>query len=253
MQSLAGTLVQLRKSSTYNTVRNSFDNTNYYKGHNSVRFHSLNNGFKQIEKRMDEIQSRKLYDSVELDQLYTIHRGLKLDLTGYHNECMSPREKEMFGVCQIESEKCENPQKLKEIQEKLEEKRNSVNCFYNDCYENFQIAPSQQSKKRLAIIEESLKHIFMGLQNQDADIIAKHDENDKTKKYTDEELSEFEQNHQFIFSLLDDFMNALQQQNDNPLQVVINSREQNIPDENKLSKRYKKMYANLENFSQQYM
>lgn len=253
MQSLSGMRVQLRKNSTYNTVCHSFDDTKERKGHDSVRFRSLNNGIKDIEKRMDELQSRKLYDSVELDHLYMIHKGLKLDLLGYHNERMSPEEKEKFGVFQIESEQCENPQKLKEIQEKLEEKRNSVNCFYNDCYENFQNAPSRQGKKKLAIIEDSLKHIFMGLQNQDADIIAKHDENDKTKKYTDEELSEFEQNHQFIFSLLDDFMNALQQQDDNPLQVVINSREQNIPDENKLSKRYQKMHKNLNEFSQQYM
>ena len=256
MQSLSSIRLRTNAMPKYmhNHLRFSFDNSATYKGHNSDRFNSLNNGLKSAESSLDKLQKEKRNSqSSLLDYLKNVCYNLKCDLAGYHNESLSQRDKEMFGIYQIESNQCENPTKLISLQKKIEIKKNSTNCFYNECYENFKNEPNPQNATRLQVIEESLKHIFMGLQNQDAEIIYKHENSNKNQKYTDVELFEFEQNHQYIFSIIDDFKAALQQKNKNPLQVIINSGKQNISDENKLNTRYKTMHNHLKTLSEKWV
>ena len=243
----------MRKSMPAN-LHFSFDNSDTYKGHGGARFDSLNAGLKSAERSLNTLQNEKRNSqSSLLGDLQKVYYNLKCDLAGYHNESLSQRDKEMFGIYQIESNQCENPTKLISLQKKIEIKKNSTNCFYNECYENFKNEPNPQNATRLQVIEESLKHIFMGLQNQDAEIIYKHENSNKNQKYTDVELFEFEQNHQYIFSIIDDFKAALQQKNKNPLQVIINSGKQNISDENKLNTRYKTMHNHLKTLSEKWV
>ena len=256
MQSLSSIRLRTNAMPKYmhNHLRFSFDDSATYKGHNSVRFNSLNEGLKSAQSSLDELQKKKRKSqSSLLGDLLNVYHHLKSDLASYHNESMSERDQDMFGIYQIESNQCENPAKLISLQKKIEIKKNSTNCFYNECYENFKNEPNPQNATRLQVIEESLKHIFRGLQNQDAEIIYKHENSNKNQKYTDVELFEFEQNHQYIFSIIDDFKAALQQKNKNPLQVIINSGKQNISDENKLNTRYKTMHNHLKTLSEKWV
>ena len=230
----------------------SFDNSPTYKGHDSVRFLAVKDGFDRAEKSLNIEKKKRNSQSSLLGDLQKVYDNLKCDLAGYHSERLSERDKDMFGILQIESAQCENPQRLKQVQENVVSVKNKTSCFYNECYEDFKIHPTPQNKARLQVIEETLKHMFMALQNQDAYFIFEHEAN---SKYTDEELTDFAQNHQYIFSLIDGFKETLQRQNGNPLQSAIESLHPYmlLPDDNESAKSYKKLGENLSRLSERWV
>ena len=244
----------MRKSMPAN-LHFSFDNSPTYKGHDSIRFNSLNEGLKSTENSLNKLEKKKRNSqSSLLGDLQKVYYNLKCDLAGYHNESLSQRDKDMFGILQIESAQCENPQRLKQLQENVVSVKNETSCFYNECYEDFKIHPTPQKQERLYVIEESLKHMFMGLQNQDAYLISEHELNSETPKYTDDDLTVFEQNHQYIFSLINGFKQTIQRQDGNPLQSAIRSLHPYmlLPDDNESAKSYKKLGENLSRLSEKW-
>ena len=251
--SLNSIFLSFRPKRKQTLARFSFDNNTNYKGHGSIRFNSLNQAYKQVENYIDNNKNKNQ------EQYINLYKSLQTDLFGYHNESMSPRDKELYSVYQINDNQCDNPKKLEAIKNNLNNNKNTQNCFYNQCYEYFK-NESEPNRKKLGIVEESLKYMLMGLQNKDADIMFEHDEKDVNKKYTNEELLKFEQNHQYVFSLCDDFKtallrlsNPLEQNSENPLESVIKSREEDVNDRNnKMSTNYKVMYDNLTTLSQKW-
>lgn len=243
------------KKSIPTNLHFSFDNSDTYKGHDSIRFNSLNEGLKSAESCLDELQKKKRKSQSSLDYLKSLCYRLKSELAGYHNESLSQRDKDMFGILQIESAQCENPQRLAQLQKKVVSVKNATSRFYNECYEDFKNEPNQQNATRLQVIEETLKHMFMALQNKDAYLISEHESNSKTKRYTDEDLTAFDQNHQYIFSLIDGFKQTIQRQDGNPLQSAIESLQpfmllpENIESANTS---YKKLGENLSRLSEKW-
>ena len=233
----------------------SFDNSDTYKGHGGPRFDSLNAGLKSAERSLNTLQNEKRNSqSSLLDYWKNVCYNLKCDLAGYHNESLSQRDKDMFGILKIKSAQCENPQRLKQVQENVVSVKNATSRFYNECYEDFKNEPNQQNATRLQVIEETLKHMFMGLQNQDAYLISEHELNSETQKYTDDDLTAFEQNHQYIFLLINGFKQTIQRQDGNPLQSAIRFLHPYmlLPDDNESTKSYKKLGENLSRLSEKW-
>lgn len=233
----------------------SFNNSDTYKGHDSSRFSSLKMIFESTEENIIALQKQKRKSqSSLLDKLQESYHCLKSELAGYHNESLSQRDKDMFGILQIESAQCENPQRLKQLQENVVSVKNETSCFYNECYEDFKSHPTPQKQERLYVIEETLKHMFMGLQNQDEYLISEHESNSETQKYTDDDLTAFEHNHQYIFLLINGFKQTIQRQDGNPLQSAIESLQPYmlLPDDNESTKSYKKLGENLSRLSEKW-
>lgn len=222
------------------TVKNySFANKfTSYKSHNSIRFKTLSDSY---EKAMELKNKTKLSEKLKL-QLENLIKNLSSELMNYHNEGISSRDEQLFCIFKIKSSDCYNPEKLKSIQENLKEQKAAQENFYNDCYEDYKSNQTSDAKHKLGLIEECMKHMIFGLQNQNAAIIGKHN---KQQKYADDELSKIEQNHQYIFSLCDVFKEAIQQKNENPIQVVVNSLEQHISNEDKCNNNYSALHEEL--------
>lgn len=88
MQSLSSIRLRTNAMPKYmhNHLRFSFDDSATYKGHNSDRFNSLNNGLKSAESSLDKLQKEKRNSqSSLLDYLKNVCYNLKCDLAGYHN------------------------------------------------------------------------------------------------------------------------------------------------------------------------
>lgn len=187
---------------------------------------------KEITSKIIKLQSkRNVFNKSKIDRQILffgkIKKKLTEDLANYHSEVLTDRDKVLYKILSV------NDPRVDELKEKLKENIISMNKFYNSLMDKFK--NNKIDRKSLSLIEESFKHLTLGLMNQDASII----KNKTKEKLTEDQINKIKENHNYLYSLINNFEEIIKLESKTPVTEFFNKHK------NELSE--KKEYSDMHN------